>query len=280
VKLFRSSNGTGVASSLGVKLDIAVIKKHLDSRAERDIRLVDTVASTNAALRELARAGAPEGTVVIADAQTAGHGRFAKPWFSPPGVNIYASVLYRPAIAPREVGGFSFVASLAVSDAILAEGLRSTIKWPNDVLVGGKKVAGTLVEFATQDGLVEYVILGLGVNVNVSRTALRGALGTSGFAADSLSEVAGHDLDRNVLTGMILDALDRWVKTYRTGGLDPILNAWRDRDILTGRRVEVRGEGPSWLGRVLGVDREGHLVLREPRGQQRRVVAGEIRLSD
>jgi BirA family transcriptional regulator, biotin operon repressor / biotin---[acetyl-CoA-carboxylase] ligase len=265
---------------MGVKLDVAVIKKHLDSRAERDIRLVDTVASTNATLRELAKAGAPEGTVVIADAQTAGHGRFAKPWFSPPGVNVYASVLYRPAMAPREVGGFSFVASLAVSDAILTEGLRSTIKWPNDVLVGGKKVAGTLVEFAAQDGLVEYVILGLGVNVNVSRTALRSALGTSGFAADSLSEVVGHDLDRNVLTGMILDALDRWVKTYRTGGLDPVLNAWRDRDILTGRRVEVRGEGPSWLGRVLGVDREGHLVLRDTRGKQRRVVAGEIRLSD
>jgi BirA family transcriptional regulator, biotin operon repressor / biotin---[acetyl-CoA-carboxylase] ligase len=275
-----SSNGTGVALSLGVKLDIDVIKKHLDSRAERDIRLVDTVASTNAVLRELARAGAPEGTVVIADAQTAGRGRFAKPWFSPPGVNIYASVLYRPAMAPREVGGFSFVASLAVSDAILAEGWRSTIKWPNDVLVGGKKVAGTLVEFAAQDGLVEYVILGLGVNVNVSRTALRSALGISGFAADSLSEVAGRDLDRNVLTGMILDALDRWVKTYRTGGLDPVLNAWRDRDILLGRRVEVRGEGPSWLGRVLGVDREGHLVLRDTRGKQRRVVAGEIRLSD
>lgn len=263
-----------------MKLDIDTIKKHLDSRDERDIRLVDTVASTNAVLRDLARTGAPEGTVVIADAQTAGHGRFAKPWFSPPGVNIYASVLYRPAIAPREVGGFSFVASLAVSDAILAEGLRSTIKWPNDVLVGGKKVAGTLVEFAVQDGLVEYVILGLGVNVNVSRKALRGALGTSGLAADSLREIAGHDLDRNVLAGRILNALDRWVKTYRTGGLDPVLSAWRDQDILTGRRVEVRNEGPSWLGRVLGVDREGHLVLRDPRGKQRRVLAGEVRLSD
>jgi BirA family transcriptional regulator, biotin operon repressor / biotin---[acetyl-CoA-carboxylase] ligase len=263
-----------------MKLDIDLIKKHLDSPDERDIRLVDTVASTNAVLRELARAGAPEGTVVIADAQTAGHGRFAKPWFSPPGVNIYASVLYRPAIAPREVGGFSFVASLAVSDAILAEGMRSTIKWPNDVLVGGKKVAGTLVEFAVQDGLVAYVILGFGVNVNVSRKALRGALGTSGLAADSLREIAGHDLDRNVLAGRIVNALDRWVKTCRTGGLDPVLDAWRDRDILTGRRVEVRGEGPSWLGRVLGVDREGHLVLRDPRGQQRRVIAGEVRLSD
>ena len=263
-----------------MKLDIDIIKKQLDSCDERDIRLADTVASTNAVLRELARAGAPEGTVVIADAQTAGHGRFAKPWFSPPGVNIYASVLYRPAIAAREVGGFSFVASLAVSDAILAEGWRSTIKWPNDVLIGGKKVAGTLVEFAVQDGLVEYVILGLGVNVNVSRKALRGALGTSGLAADSLREIAGHDLDRNVLAGRIVNALDRWVKTYRTCGLDPVLDAWRDRDILTGRRVEVRDEGPSWLGRVLGVDREGHLVLRDPRGKQRRVVAGEVRLSD
>ena len=263
-----------------MKLDNDLIKKHLATDTERAIRLVETVTSTNAALRELAKAGAPEGTVVIADAQTAGHGRLAKPWFSPAGVNIYASVLYRPAIAPREVGGFSFVASLAVSDAILTEGLRSTIKWPNDVLVGGKKVAGTLVEFAVKDGIVEYVILGFGVNVNVTRTALRGALGTSGLAADSLREVAGHELDRNALAATILNALDRWVATYRTGGLGPVLNAWCDRDILTGRRVEIRGEGPSWLGRVLGVDREGHLVLRDPRGTQRRVVSGEVRLSD
>src|SRR5262245_43071020 len=195
----------------GVRLDIDLIRKQLFTRAEREIRLVDTVTSTNATLRELAKAGALEGTVVIADAQTAGHGRMAKPWFSPSGVNIYASVLYRPAIAPCEAGGFSFVASLAVSDAIHAEGLGSTIKWPNDVLVGGKKVAGTLVEFAVQDGLVEYVILGLGVNVNVTRTALRDALGTSGLAADSLREIAGHELDRNALAAMILNALDRWV---------------------------------------------------------------------
>ena len=271
---------SGLPYPQGMKLDIDVIKKQLDSHAEREIRVLDTVTSTNAALRELAKAGAPEGTIVIADAQTAGHGRFAKPWFSPPGVNIYASVLYRPSIGPRDVGGFSLVASLAVSDAILGEGLRSTIKWPNDVLIGGKKVAGTLVEFTARGELVEYVILGLGVNVNVPRRALRGALGTSGLAADSLREAAGHELDRNLLAGKILNALDRWVKAYETGGLDPVLNAWRDRDILTGRRVEVRGEGPAWIGRVLGVDREGHLVLRDPRGKQRRVLAGEIRLAD
>lgn len=270
----------GLPNPQGVKLDIDIIRKHLDPGAEHDIRLVDTVASTNAALRDLAKAGAPEGTVVIADAQTAGHGRFATPWFSPPGVNIYASVLYRPLIAPRDVGGFSFVASLAVSDAIRAEGLQSTIKWPNDVLVGGKKVAGTLVEFAAQGERVEYVSLGLGVNVNVARTALRAALGRSGLAADSLREATGRVIDRNVLAGMILNCLDHWVRTYEARGLDPVLDAWRDRDILTGRRVEVRGEGAAWGGRVLGVDREGHLVLRDPRGKQRRVLAGEIRLSD
>jgi BirA family biotin operon repressor/biotin-[acetyl-CoA-carboxylase] ligase len=263
-----------------MNLDIDVIKKQLDSRPEREIKILDTVTSTNAALRDLARAGAPEGTVVIADAQTAGHGRFAKPWFSPPGVNIYASILYRPSIAPRDVGGFSLVASLAVSDAIDAEGLESTIKWPNDVLVGGKKVAGTLVEFTGQDKRVEYVILGLGVNVNVSRRVLRGALGASGLGADSLREVAGRELDRNLLAGAILNALDRWVKIYENGGLDPVLKAWCDRDILTGRRVEIRGEGPTWLGRVLGVDGEGHLTLRDTHGKQRRVLAGEVRLAD
>lgn len=267
--------------STGMNLDIDVIRKHLESlQLEHDIRLVDKPTSTNAALRELAKAGAPEGTVVLADEQTAGHGRFGKPWFSPPGVNLHVSILFRPSIPPRDVAGFSFVASLALSDAIEAEGLRSAIKWPNDVLVEGKKVAGTLVEFATIDKRVEHVIIGVGVNLNVTRDALRAALGRSGLAAGSLSDAAGREIDRNAFAAAFLNHLARWVTTYRTRGADPLLAAWRDREILTGRRVEVRGEGAPYEGRVLGVDREGHLVLQDPRGKHHRVLAGEIRLSD
>jgi len=264
-----------------MNFDIQIIQKHLATlEVGSAIRLFKEVTSTNDALRELAKAGAPEGTVVIADEQKTGHGRHGKPRFSPPGVNLYASVLFRPSIPPRDVAGFSFVASLALSDAIKAEGLDSTIKWPNDVLVDKKKVAGTLVEFATIDTRVDYVILGVGVNVNVTHDALRAALGSAGHAAGSLREAAGREIDRNRFAAAFLNHLDRWVKTYTTQGPDPLLAAWRDREILTGRRVEIRGEGATYQGRVLGVDREGHLLLRDPRGKRRRVLTGEVRLAD
>ena len=264
-----------------MNLDIQIVRKHLTSPAVAgDIRVLGTVVSTNSTLRELAMKAAPEGTVVIAEAQTAGHGRFGKPWFSPPAVNLYLSALLRPTVPPRDVGGFSFVGSLALCDAIKAEGLDATIKWPNDVLVEAKKVAGILVECATIENRVDYVVVGFGVNLNVTHKELMAALGHSGHAAGSLADFAGREIDRNAFAAALLNHLARWVETYRAHGPAPLLAAWRDRDILTGRRVEVRGEGPSYDGRVLGVDGQGHLLLRDSRGDLRRVLAGEIRLSD
>jgi BirA family biotin operon repressor/biotin-[acetyl-CoA-carboxylase] ligase len=186
----------------------------------------------------------------------------------------------RPTLEPRDAGVLTFVGSLAVCDAIRAESLDATIKWPNDVLVEGKKVAGVLVECATIESRIDHVIVGFGVNLNVTRKALRTALGHSGYAAGSLAEFAGREIDRNAFAAALLNHLARWVETYRTQGPAPLLAAWSDRDILTGRRVEVRGEGPSYEGRVLGVDAQGHLLLRDSVGDLRRVLAGEIRLAD
>lgn len=186
----------------------------------RDLRVLASVPSTNSVLRELARAGAGEGSVVIADEQTAGHGRPHKTWYSPPGVNLYASILFRPPIPAREV------------------------------------------------------------NLNVTSAALRAALGDAARAAGSLAEAAGRPIDRSVFAANFLGFLDRWARTYTEQGPAPVLEAWRDRDILTGRRVEVRGTGAPLEGRVLGVDREGYLVLRDPRGLRRRVLAGEVRVAD
>lgn len=263
-----------------MSLEIQIIRKQLATPAvASDILIFDSVASTNSVLRALAMKGAPEGTVVIADEQTAGHGRLGKPWFSPPGVNLYASALFRPSIPPREAAGFAFAGPLALADAIDAEGLSSTIKWPNDVLVARKKVAGILAECATVEDRIDYVILGFGVNLNVTRAALSAALGDSAHAAGSLIEFAGRDIDRNAFAAELLNDLAEWVEIDRARGHAPLLAAWRDRDILTGRRVEVRGEGPSYEGRVLGVDTEG-LLLRDPRGKHRRVLTGEIRLAD
>ena len=264
-----------VENALGVEQ----IRQHLCAyTVGRRICLYDAVESTNAVLRELARAGAAEGTVVLAESQTAGRGRAGKTWFSPPGVNLYGSVLFRPAIAPGAAAVFSFMASLALADAIRELGLSPAIKWPNDVLVRRRKVAGTLAELAVAGDRLEYVILGVGVNVNVEQEALRAALGEAAGHAISLREALGRPVDRNALAAAFLTFLDEWLVTYRDQGGAALLRAWRDLDIVSGRRVEVREGGSAIDGRARGVDAEGRLEVEDARGRVHQVVAGEVRL--
>ncbi|MBI4609266.1 MAG: biotin--[acetyl-CoA-carboxylase] ligase [Candidatus Rokubacteria bacterium] len=272
---------TTESAVVGTGLGIEAIRRKLSSETVgRQIYLFGGVSSTSGVLRGLAKAGAREGTVVLAEAQTEGRGRGGQPWFSPPGLNLYASVLFRPSIPLKAVPVFSFIASLALTEAIWGEGLRAAIKWPNDVLVERKKVAGSLVECASAGGQVEYVILGVGVNLNVRREALRAALGDAAHAATSLREVARREIDRNAFAATFLALLDRWCRVYATRGPEAVLAAWRDRDILTGRRVEIRGDGERYEGRALGVNRDGRLVIEDIRGMPHQVVAGEVRLLD
>lgn len=260
-------------------LAIPRIRQELSTQTVgRRILLYDEVASTNAVMRELARGGASEGTVVLAEAQTAGRGRDTKAWFSPPGVNLYASVLLRPAIAPADAPAFAFMASLALADAVREVGLTPAIKWPNDVLVKGKKVAGVRAELATGGDTLEYLILGIGVNLNVERKALLHALGAAGQWATSLAEALGRPVDRNGFAAAFLNALDEWLGIQREQGTAPLLLAWRDLDIVTGRRVEVHEGGTVFDGRALGVDDHGHLRVEDVRGRVRQVVGAEIRL--
>jgi BirA family biotin operon repressor/biotin-[acetyl-CoA-carboxylase] ligase len=195
-------------------------------------------------------------------------------------VNLYASVLFRPAIGPKDAPVFSFVAGLAVADAVRSLGLAAAIKWPNDILVNRKKVAGVLAELATTGDRLDYVILGVGVNLNVERAALVEALGDAGRAAASLRELAGRDIDRNAFAASFLTFLDEWFSVYGDRHAEAVLQAWRDRDILTGRRVEVREDGSVFQGRALGVDAQGHLLVEEAKGRSRQVVAGQVRPLD
>jgi len=244
------------------------------------IYLYGEVDSTNAKLRALARRGAADGTVVLAESQTAARGRRGAAWFSPPGVNVYASVLFRPAIAARELGVFTFVASLAMADAVKDHGGVPAIKWPNDVLVNGRKIGGALVEATLRGDAVDHVIVGIGVNLNVEPADLRAALGPAGRFATSLAEECGHSIDRNAFTVSYLNHLERWVATWRTEGAAEILAAWRGRDILTGRRVEIRGSGVPFEGRVLDVDATGALVVLDTLGGRHAVTAGDVRILD
>ena len=271
----------GRVSTMQEAVSIELIRRQLSARTvARQIYLFGDVASTNDALRHLARGGAREGTTVLAESQSAGRGRLGKSWFSPFGVNLYASVLFRPAITPAEAPVFSFIGSLATADAVRSVGLAAAIKWPNDILANRKKVAGVLADLATTGDRLNYVILGVGVNLNVERKALLEALGDAGRAAASLRELAGRDIDRNAFAASFLTFLDEWFQVYQARGADALLRAWSDRDILTGRRVEVREEGSVFQGRALGLAADGCLRVEDSNGRMRQVVAGEVRLLD
>jgi BirA family biotin operon repressor/biotin-[acetyl-CoA-carboxylase] ligase len=263
------------------RLSIEAIRRRLHSAVVgRHLYLFEKVDSTSRALRNLARAGAAEGTAVLAESQSDGRGRMGQPWFSPAGTNLYVSVLFHADAAPRTVGVFSFIASLAVADAIRDLGLSPTIKWPNDVLVRHKKVAGTLTECSVRGDRVEFVVLGVGVNLNVSPEALAAALGPAAAWATSLAEALGVPVDRNAFAASYLNHLDAWARRFRQDGAGPILDAWRDRDILTARRVEIRAAPGPFLGRVLGVDEEGHLLVANGRGERHTVISEEVRVLD
>lgn len=231
---------------------------------------VGECGSTNDLARILAASGAPEGAVVVADRQTRGRGRQGRAWISPDG-GLWCSVLLRPgAAAPR--GLLSLAAAVAVAESVeqaapAQAAIRAAIRWPNDVEVAGRKVAGVLLE-----GSGEAVVAGIGINVDVDLTALPGHVAA---CAGSLHLIAGRPIGRRVVLDALLAALARWYQAWAAGGGE-VLEAWASRDALRGRRVVVRRPGGVLEGAAEGVDADGALLLRLAGGGAARVVAGDV----
>lgn len=199
------------AGAIRRELETLLIGAHMYVFAE--------VASTNAALRDLADAGACDGTVVLAESQRAAHGRFDVPSVSPSGVNLYASVLLRPELAPSAVPIFSFIAPLALTETLRALGVPAAVKWPNDVVIGERKVAGVKLDVGVSGERVTYVVIGVGINVNVLRPHLEEGLGSAAAKATSLREVLGRPVDRNALAASFLNQLEKSLGCYRSDAL-------------------------------------------------------------
>jgi BirA family biotin operon repressor/biotin-[acetyl-CoA-carboxylase] ligase len=238
----------------------------------RDVRCLDRVDSTQRVARELAREGATEGTAVVAEEQTAGRGRLGRTWHSPPGENLYCSIVLRPPLAPAEVPQIALVAGVAVAAAVEeATGRRPAIKWPNDVLLEGRKVAGILTEMESEVDRVHHVIAGIGVNLNTRRfpRALRDR-------ASSLLLLTGTPVDRARFTGRLLAALEARYRQYLRDGFAGLRPQWEAYSCLTGTDVCVAGPAGETTGRVLGIADDGALRLRGADGREVRVVAGEV----
>jgi BirA family biotin operon repressor/biotin-[acetyl-CoA-carboxylase] ligase len=224
----------------------------------------EQIGSTNDEARRLAEEGAPHGTVVHADEQTAGRGRFAHTWFSPPG-NLYISVLLRTGQAAARAAELSFLASLAVADtveALLPRKTRTILKWPNDVLINGAKIAGILLEQVN-----EATIIGIGLNVLQAPST--GAYKATTIVANG--GIASVDGARDIL----LDRLGRHLSAWRTDGFAAIRDQWLARSYPIGTAITASVRGQPIGGHFAGLDLDGALLLDMPHGRQR-IVAGDI----
>jgi BirA family biotin operon repressor/biotin-[acetyl-CoA-carboxylase] ligase len=261
------------------RLTLRELRRHLTTDVVgHHVYVFGTVTSTNRVLAKLADQGAAEGTVVLAEAQTAGRGRHGSDWFSPETANLYVSVLFRPRIAPRELPLFVPIASLALAEAVWLESAPALIKWPNDILVCGRKLGGALVEAPMVGDQLAYVILGIGVNLNVERAELAAGLGPVAKDAVSLQEIVGHDVDRNLFTADLLNRLEKWQHTYLTRGPSAVLAAWQARDALKGRRVEASAAGGVYQGCCRGIQADGSLMVEDDQGHAHSIVAGAVRV--
>jgi BirA family biotin operon repressor/biotin-[acetyl-CoA-carboxylase] ligase len=241
---------------------------------------VPVIASTNTAARLLGRQGQAEGTIVLADAQTAGRGQAGKVWFSPPERNVYVSILLRPPLAPAQASLISLLAAVAVVATLQQEGAACGIKWPNDVLLHQRKVAGILTEMETHREAVQFVVVGIGINVNMTQAELDRDLGPIAPTATSMAAALGREVCREALLAALMASLERWYDRFRTEGALALHAAWEARSLMRGRRVSARTPEASWEGMAEGIDQTGRLLLRCDEGTLVALASAEVRFLD
>jgi len=234
-------------------------------------------ASTNADAFRLAEEGAEEGTVVIADAQSGGKGRMGRIWSSPPGINLYCSVVLRPAVKPYQAPQLTFLSAVAVARAIeLTTALQPEIKWPNDVLIGGRKVAGLLNEMSAETDGINFVILGIGVNLNMTADQFPADLRAP---ATSLLLELGRPVNRAQFAATMLHELDRLYAQFLQYGFGPVRDEWQQRCNANGREVSVSdGGAETKRGMFDGIDGDGAMLIRFPNGVVERIISGDVRV--
>jgi len=229
-----------------------------------------SVSSTNTLARELAEEGAPEGTLVLAEEQTAGRGRLGRRWLAPSGTSLLLSLVLRPQLPAAKAPQLTIISALAVRSAIgETVGLPAQLKWPNDILIHGRKVGGILIESSSLGAGLRYVIVGIGVNVNMPPQAL-----PAHFHATSI----GHELGRVVPRLALLQALlQQFEARYRdlSSGASP-LSEWSEALVTLGQWVCISTPQGERRGLAVAVDEDGALLLRDEDGEIRRVLAGDV----
>lgn len=233
------------------------------------VHYFDTTTSTMDESRAIAL-GAPEGTIVVAETQTRGRGRLGRNWSSPKYKGIYVSIILKPGILPSQAPVLALLAAVGICEGIAeATGIRAGIKWPNDIILGGKKLGGILTELDAELDTIRFVVVAFGLNVN------NGA-GELVDGAVSLRQHADENVDRAALLRAVLRAVEREYLAFGSSGPGPTLEKWRSFNVTLGRRVKVDCRGDRVEGEAVDIDADGGLLVRRDSGIVQKFVAGDI----
>ena len=248
----------------------------------RNIIRLEVTASTNSEALEAGRKGAPTGTVVVAEAQTAGRGRLNRSWLSPPGMGLYFSVILRPQLAPAELPKITLAAGLALCKILESlYSIRPKIKWPNDLLLDGRKFGGILAETGPlqnmKEGRQPLVVVGVGLNLNAPEGGFPPELQGR---ATAISSHADREIPAETVMETSVSAIETELRRLEKGGFAAILQEWSQRDAVYGKVLTwVAPQGGTVTGVSLGPDKDGILRIRDDDGAVHEVISGDLSLA-
>ncbi|MCA9394091.1 MAG: biotin--[acetyl-CoA-carboxylase] ligase [Candidatus Omnitrophica bacterium] len=226
----------------------------------------ESLASTMDVAFQLGVEDEPEGAVVCAETQTRGRGRMERRWSSPKGKGVYFSLLLRPNLLPTDAAKMTLFSAVAVCEALREfSGLDVHIKWPNDLLVQGKKLAGILMELSAEMDRVRFIVIGLGLNVNTAQRQLPPQ-------ATSLKLQTGTSADRIAVMQAVLRSLDRWYAVLNGQGFDPVIKRWRELSSTLGQKISIG----DIIGTAVDLDEHGGLIVQVKDGQRVRCMTGDV----
>jgi BirA family biotin operon repressor/biotin-[acetyl-CoA-carboxylase] ligase len=241
---------------------------------KKGIEYFKEIDSTNTKAKDLAQRGAPEGTVVIAEKQTNGRGRRGRTWLSPEGDGIYATLILRPAMSPGGAPKITLMTAVAIAEALLSlVPIDIRIKWPNDILVNGRKLAGILTEITADMDAVNYIVVGLGLNVNTRSESFSEEIGK---IATSIYIETGKHLSRAGLIRAYLEQFEKYYKMFTQNEFAAIMGRWKQLSGFIGQKVMVDVIGRNYIGEVSDIDDDGVLILKDDQGRSRRIFSGDV----
>ncbi|NLY85708.1 MAG: biotin--[acetyl-CoA-carboxylase] ligase [Tissierellia bacterium] len=251
------------------------IKEYLNTDfMGRNIHYFNSIDSTNSKAKEIAL-DEKEGTVLIAEEQTEGKGRMGRSWVSPKGKGIWMSIILKPNVEPMKVPKLTLVGAAAVYKALENMGIKAQIKWPNDVLIDGKKICGILTEMSGELNMVNYVIMGIGINVNLDEGDFPEELKDK---ATSLKISTGKEISRKELTANILNEFEKlYLKFKEEDNIEEVLKISRENSILLGEEVRIIRGNNIKIGKAIDINDNGELVV-EVGDKVEKIISGEVSL--